>query len=77
MAGAAGQCLAASLRGGVAERCPATGGGGVSETIPGYEMNQWYGIVAPRHTPAEVIDKLNAEINTALSDPGMKARLSA
>jgi tripartite-type tricarboxylate transporter receptor subunit TctC len=35
----------------------------------------WYGIAAPRNTPVEVIDKLNKEINAALADPRMKARI--
>ena len=37
---------------------------------------QWYGIGAPKNTPAEIIDKLNKEINAALADPKMKARLA-
>src|SRR6266545_1925168 len=45
--------------------------------VPGYEASQWYGIGAPRNTPAEIVDKLNKEINAAIADPGMKARLAA
>jgi len=48
----------------------------VGATVPGYEANTWYGVVAPRGTPTDVIDKLNAEINAALADPGMKARFA-
>jgi len=36
----------------------------------------WYGVGAPRNTPAEIIDKLNKEINAALADPKLKARLA-
>jgi tripartite-type tricarboxylate transporter receptor subunit TctC len=47
----------------------------VSEVVPGYEASQWYGICGPKGTPAEAVDKLNKEINAALADPKMKARL--
>jgi tripartite-type tricarboxylate transporter receptor subunit TctC len=46
-----------------------------SEVVPGYEASQWYGICGPKGTPAEAVDKLNKEINAALADPKMKARL--
>jgi tripartite-type tricarboxylate transporter receptor subunit TctC len=49
----------------------------VGDFVPGYETSQWYGICAPRNTPAEIIDKLNKEINAAIADPGMKARFAA
>ena len=49
----------------------------VGDFVPGYEASQWYGIGAPRNTPAEIVDKLNKEINAAIADPGMKARLAA
>jgi tripartite-type tricarboxylate transporter receptor subunit TctC len=49
----------------------------VGDFVPGYETSQWYGICAPRNTPAEIVDKLNREINAAIADPGMKARLAA
>jgi tripartite-type tricarboxylate transporter receptor subunit TctC len=49
----------------------------LGEFIPGYEMTAWYGIGAPKRTPAEIIDKLNKEINAGLDDPGMTARLAA
>ena len=48
----------------------------VSEFVPGYEASQWFGIGAPKNTPAEIVDKLNQEINAALADPNMKARLA-
>jgi tripartite-type tricarboxylate transporter receptor subunit TctC len=47
----------------------------VSDFVPGYESNQWYGVGAPKNTPAEIVDRLNKEINTALADPKLKARL--
>ena len=48
----------------------------VGEFVPGYEASLWVGIGAPKNTPAEIIDKLNNEINAVLADPGMKARLA-
>jgi tripartite-type tricarboxylate transporter receptor subunit TctC len=48
----------------------------MNEFIPGYEASNWYGIGAPRNTPAEVIDKLNKEINAVLADRGMRARIA-
>jgi len=48
----------------------------VSETVPGFEARSWYGIGAPKNTPAEIVDRLNKEINAALSDPKMLTRLS-
>jgi tripartite-type tricarboxylate transporter receptor subunit TctC len=48
----------------------------VSEFVPGYEASGWQGIGAPRNTPAEIIDKLNTEINAALADAKMKARFA-
>ena len=44
--------------------------------MPGYEASAWFGIGAPKNTPAEIVDKLNKEINAALADPKMKARLA-
>jgi tripartite-type tricarboxylate transporter receptor subunit TctC len=41
----------------------------VSEFVPGYEASQWYGIGAPKNTPAEIVTKLNTEINATLADP--------
>jgi tripartite-type tricarboxylate transporter receptor subunit TctC len=48
----------------------------VGEFLPGFEASQWYGVGAPRNTPAEIIDKLNKEINTGLADSKLKARLA-
>jgi tripartite-type tricarboxylate transporter receptor subunit TctC len=48
----------------------------VAETVPGYEASAWFGMGAPKGTPAEVIDKLNKEINAALQDGKIKARLA-
>jgi tripartite-type tricarboxylate transporter receptor subunit TctC len=45
------------------------------EYVPGYVASNWYGFAAPRNTPPEIIGRLNAEINAALSDPKIKARL--
>ena len=47
----------------------------MADFIPGYEATGWYGVGAPKSTPAEIIDKLNKEINAALADPDVKARL--
>jgi tripartite-type tricarboxylate transporter receptor subunit TctC len=44
--------------------------------VPGYEASSWAGVGAPKATPAEIVDKLNTEINAALADPKMKARLA-
>jgi tripartite-type tricarboxylate transporter receptor subunit TctC len=49
----------------------------LAQFVPGFEAAAWNGIGAPKGTPAEVIDKLNKEINAALADPQMKARLAA
>jgi tripartite-type tricarboxylate transporter receptor subunit TctC len=48
----------------------------VSEFVPGYEASFWTGIGAPKATPAEIVDKLNKEINAGLADPKIKARLA-
>jgi tripartite-type tricarboxylate transporter receptor subunit TctC len=48
----------------------------VGDFLPGYEATGWFGIGVPRSTPAEIIDKLNKEINAGLADPKMKARLA-
>src|SRR6516162_5839668 len=49
----------------------------MAEFVPGYEASSWYGVGAPKATPAEIIDKLNKEINAALADPKNKARLTS
>jgi tripartite-type tricarboxylate transporter receptor subunit TctC len=48
----------------------------VGDFVPGYEGTGWQGLGAPRNTPAEIIDKLNKEINAGLADPRMKARIA-
>jgi tripartite-type tricarboxylate transporter receptor subunit TctC len=48
----------------------------VGEFVPGYEVSTWYGLCARMGTPAEVIEKINKEINAGLADPTMKARLA-
>jgi len=48
----------------------------VDESVPGYEASQWYGLGLSKDTPADIVEKLNAEINAALGDPKMKARLA-
>ena len=49
----------------------------VAEFVPGYEASYWSGLGAPRNTPAETVDRLNREVNAALVDPAIKARLEA
>ncbi len=48
----------------------------VAETVPGYEASAWFGMGAPKGTPPDVIARLNREMNAALADPKMKARLA-
>jgi tripartite-type tricarboxylate transporter receptor subunit TctC len=48
----------------------------MGEFVPGYESPTWYGVGVPKNTPAEIVDKLNKEVNAALADPKMKARLA-
>ena len=48
----------------------------VGEFLPGYEGSNWYGLGVPKATPAEIVDQLNKEVNAALDDPKMKARLA-
>ena len=48
----------------------------VGEFLPGFEARGWYGIVVPKATPTEIVEKLNKEINAALVDPNMKKRLT-
>jgi tripartite-type tricarboxylate transporter receptor subunit TctC len=47
----------------------------MAEFLPGYEASGWYGIAAPKATPAEIVEKLNKEMNAAFADPKMKERL--
>jgi len=46
----------------------------VADFVPGYESSAWYGLGAPKNTPAEIIDRLNKEVNAILADPKSKAR---
>ena len=48
----------------------------IAEFVPGYEASGWFGVGAPKNTPAEIVEKLNAEINACLEDPGLKARIA-
>jgi tripartite-type tricarboxylate transporter receptor subunit TctC len=48
----------------------------VGEFVAGYEASAWLGIGAPKATPVEIVDKLNKEINAALADPKLKAKLA-
>ncbi|HYT15054.1 MAG TPA: tripartite tricarboxylate transporter substrate binding protein, partial [Burkholderiales bacterium] len=48
----------------------------VGEFVPGYESSSWFGVGAPKNTPAEIVERLNKEINAALADPKMKARFA-
>jgi tripartite-type tricarboxylate transporter receptor subunit TctC len=48
----------------------------LNDFVPGYESSGWYGIGVPRGTPAEIVGKLNTEINALLAEPRVKARLA-
>jgi tripartite-type tricarboxylate transporter receptor subunit TctC len=48
----------------------------LNEFVPGYEASSWYGMGAPRNTPAEIVEKLNREINAALADSKMNTQLA-
>jgi tripartite-type tricarboxylate transporter receptor subunit TctC len=48
----------------------------VAEFVPDYEASNWFGVGAPKATPAEIVEKLNEEINAGLADPKIKARLA-
>jgi tripartite-type tricarboxylate transporter receptor subunit TctC len=48
----------------------------VAEFLPGYEASAWNGVGVPKDTPAEIIDKLNKEINAALADPKIRVRIA-
>jgi len=49
----------------------------LAEFIPGFEASQWVGLVAPKDTPLEIIEKLNTEINAGIGDAKLKARFAA
>src|SRR5262249_6595180 len=63
--------VATATRSGALPDLP-TGG----DVVPGYEAPTWYGLGAPKATPVEIVEKLNKEINAALADPNMKARVA-
>ena len=48
----------------------------IAEFVPGYEASSWYGIVAPKDTPAAIVARLNREINAFLLDPQARARIA-
>jgi tripartite-type tricarboxylate transporter receptor subunit TctC len=48
----------------------------VADTVPGFEASAWFGIGAPKGTPAEIVEKINKSVNAALADPKMKMRLA-
>ena len=66
-----GLAVTSAMRSDAAPDLPSAG-----EFIPGYEISTWYGVGAPKGTPAEIIDKLNKEINAGLADPKLKARFA-
>jgi tripartite-type tricarboxylate transporter receptor subunit TctC len=48
----------------------------IAETVPGYEASGWFGVGAPKGPPVEIVDKLNREINAALADATIRARIA-
>jgi tripartite-type tricarboxylate transporter receptor subunit TctC len=48
----------------------------VGDFVPGYKADSWLGLGAPKNTPPEIVAKLNKEVNAALADPRIKARLA-
>jgi tripartite-type tricarboxylate transporter receptor subunit TctC len=48
----------------------------MADFVPGYEASVWFGVGAPKNTPAEIVDKVNKEINAGLADPKLKARFT-
>ena len=48
----------------------------VADFVPGFEASQWIGIVAPKNTPMDIVEKLNREINSGLADPGIKTKIA-
>jgi tripartite-type tricarboxylate transporter receptor subunit TctC len=48
----------------------------IAEAVPGYQANGWYGFAAPKGTPGEIVEKLNAAINAGLNDPALKAHFA-
>lgn len=66
-----GIAVTSSLRAAAVPEVPAIG-----ESVAGYEVSAWYGLGAPKGTPAPLIDKINQEVNSGLADPKLKARLA-
>src|SRR5262249_6469406 len=48
----------------------------VADFVPGFEASSWFGIAAPKGTPADIVERLNREVNAGLADPTIKARLA-
>jgi tripartite-type tricarboxylate transporter receptor subunit TctC len=48
----------------------------MGELVPGYEASAWQGVGIPKDTPAEIIDRLNREINAGLADPKLGVRMA-
>ena len=48
----------------------------IAEFLPGYEVNAWFGVGAPKATPPEIVNRLNREINAGLADPKLKAKIA-
>jgi len=66
-----GLATTGTTRSAVAPELPA-----VAETVPGYNVDLWYGVLAPAATPTEIVAKLNEEISAIMKDPKMKQRLA-
>ena len=49
----------------------------IASSVPGYDASQWYGIAAPKNTPADIVGRLNTEINAAFADATMRQRFAA
>jgi len=49
----------------------------VAEFVPGYESTVWFGLMAPKCTPAEIVSRLNREVNAGLTDPGLRGKIDA
>lgn len=59
-----------------AQRSPALDVPTVAETVPGYEASAWFGLAVPKGTPRPIVDRINREVNAALADPEMRAKLA-
>ncbi|HEY0826318.1 MAG TPA: tripartite tricarboxylate transporter substrate binding protein [Ramlibacter sp.] len=59
-----------------AQRSPALDVPTVAETVPGYEASAWFGLSVPKGTPRPIVDRINREVNAALADPEMRAKLA-